>query len=548
MKSIINKILKEQTSKKERYRFINTVVSDIINRTSSQIIIHDYKEGKTLEIVFPFKKDYTFNFRKGDSINIPELQEDFINYVKETYGVTPKIAYVLWEIYKSHYTDTKFSSINESDDKLNKFYQYVVDDIIKNTTKTGDFIYPPFDTEHMGFNYGTLLSGRHMINYHHAYELKRRYGITMDERQIIWDLFTKRSFEVFYSKDYVNESTDKLNKFILNDIIRKTQWSDDYMDISLPSDTKYVPTVYIYNKLEELDEVGTPFIEFTTFVRREMYNYLRDTYGTDHNDTQRLINYYQDYLGDIIKQKLILGHDDEFDISLNESEDKIDRFYQFVVDDLVRKTDFRHLLERGDPIFSVRLVPHKYFGSYYISDDPEVISVSMRLLDGNIELEERNRHQNFSEDYDNIYFPTYGIEYEEFKMIYRRYVNAVVEIIKDKITDVNYTLNESVSKDITDVIVNDILSKTQVSEENNQIKFPFESRVMRLAGIYRAPKPFVNYFKSSLFKSFNESFYNYLKDTYGSSDEEIETVFNKLNKELYKKHPLKKYPRIKSLM
>ncbi len=341
-----------------------------------------------------------------------------------------------------------------------------------------------------------------------ADELARKLGIMVDEYGVVYG-YKGTSFIDELQPNSLNESETKVDRFInyiVNDLKGKTDSSGRLLFKNWKGNPRHNRLVELIGRINPQD--GIP---------GSVDTYLSDTYHIDNFDIQmeiwkRYVHWFVTHMVNESKE-------------LNESKNKwakLHKFQDFIVNDLMNKTTSVFDIDGY-----VILTPFNRFYKFYLYTFEE----------DNIEY-----RKDFCEHIKN----TYGSSKLECKLIWELYRRKVLEKFGDSFL---YNITESTDKknSIIDVIVNDILDKTLVSEEKNQIKFPFH-RALRLSGIYSAPRPFVNLGASSLWRVFQIDFEEYLKNIYGSSDEEVRIVFDKMNKELYKRFPLKTFKRIRSLI
>jgi len=152
---------------------------------------------------------------------------------------------------------------------------------------------------------------------------RNTYDLSVEEIEYLWSKYSTIIIDKFNNEKPLNESEDNRKRFldkILNWLVNDTKidyenksWYPTFMDTSLMmyKVTFMVrDTLYYHNPL-------------TLF-----YDYCVSTYDLNDKEIVYLWNVYRN----IIIEKL------NTEKSINESEDKLDRYFNYVIDDLVKRT------------------------------------------------------------------------------------------------------------------------------------------------------------------------------------------------------------------
>ena len=130
--------------------------------------------------------------RKGDDVFDDDDDEDFFNYLKDTYGFTKELLPQLQKKLErwAKETDPDYNKpLTESENKIGRYINYIVDDLVRNT----DIDY---DEKIIKFSFFSAPSSLFFLpsspySFFSKY-LKEMYGARDEEIQIIWDLFRER--------------------------------------------------------------------------------------------------------------------------------------------------------------------------------------------------------------------------------------------------------------------------------------------------------------------------------------------------------------------
>jgi hypothetical protein len=181
-----------------RKRFLDKIIEWLVNDT-----VIDYK-NRTWFPTFLDMGDYLATLRPLDISNLslyPIIR--FYDYCRKTYDLSVEEIEYLWSKYTIIIID-KFNNekpLNESEDKLEKYFNYVIDDLIKRTKHWTNpsnrdhigIIFPMY-YEELEFYYtedelkewlhGGWLVGSEDIKY-----LMDQYGLTEDECSRVMDIY-----------------------------------------------------------------------------------------------------------------------------------------------------------------------------------------------------------------------------------------------------------------------------------------------------------------------------------------------------------------------
>jgi hypothetical protein len=142
--TIINKLSK--------YRYVNESVNrkdDYLNRVTQFIVddtVVEYTSYGTIKFIPPFFKGYRYyEYEKNEEFILPFYSPlEFTEYCNNLYGLSDmKTIFTVWGKYKkllsNNYQQSINESVNISDNK--RFNDYVINDIIKNTSLEGHHFY-----------------------------------------------------------------------------------------------------------------------------------------------------------------------------------------------------------------------------------------------------------------------------------------------------------------------------------------------------------------------------------------------------------------------
>ena len=185
------------------------------------------------------------------------------------------------------------------------------------------------------------------------------YDLSGEEIEYLWGKYTIIIIDKFNNEKPLNESDDKRKRFldkILNWLVDET--GIDYEDRTwLPT---FINTGITFNSsplfpLTPL-EISNLFINPLTLF----YDYCEDTYGLDHEEIVYVWGKYR-----VIILKKINGGK-----PLNESEDKLEKYFNYVTDDLVKRT--KHWRHPGNPLHVGVMFPFYYDELEFYYDEYEL--------------------------------------------------------------------------------------------------------------------------------------------------------------------------------
>lgn len=192
-----------------RKRFLDKILKWMVDGTE----VHPYV--RTWFPTFLDMEDYSITLRPLDISNLslfPIVR--FYDYCRKTYDLSVEEIEYLWHKYTIIIID-KFNNekpLNESEDKLEKYFNYVVDDLVKRTKHwrySGNplhigIIFPMYvgETEYYYTDYelkewlhGGWLVGTDDIKY-----LMDQYGLTEDECSRVMDIYGIKMATLVLSK------------------------------------------------------------------------------------------------------------------------------------------------------------------------------------------------------------------------------------------------------------------------------------------------------------------------------------------------------------
>ena len=166
---------------------------------------------------------------------------------------------------------------------------------------------------------------------------RKTYDLSVEEIEYIWHKYTIIIIDKFNNEKPINESEDKRKRFldkILNWLVDETEI--DYEDRTwLPT---FIDTgnTFLNSPLFPITplEISNLFINPLTLF----YDYCEVTYGLDHEEIVYVWGKYR-----VIILKKINGGK-----PINESEDKLEKYFNYVIDDLIKRT--KHWLHPGNPL------------------------------------------------------------------------------------------------------------------------------------------------------------------------------------------------------
>jgi rubrerythrin len=480
-------------------KFFKFIIDDLLNRTKFER--KEIRGDVSYEITFPFPLRWD-RFSRKDIHNLhynksyiekgiigfnTEAEVNFMSYTNKTYGTTTMDEFkYIRDIYIKELTDKINSSepINES--KVERFKQYIIDDLLDKSTIRNDrerFYFPSY---HESLNPYTSKESYFFDEYFLPY-CKTHYGITDDEVENIF----VRYMDSIRDRTYrINESEDKKSRFqeyVIDHLLNKIEiehgdwYENNYFCESCGETWVDQWDSMVDDECPSCGEINSPD-ESEVFEGEGHILYILD--GQTLNDywissdepptapDRIFTEYCKTKLGlkgmeindawSLWREKVLEKK------SLNESEDKPERFLQFVLDDLKKNTTFNIKDDSIGLPFNV-IVGYSY-PSDYSSISPIPLSISIRTPEG---FRERciNHYAIIPNEVDNLWD-----KYREFLM------NIIQQI--------NPTLNESEDKEakLFNYIVDDLVKQTDLYVEEKDhdmdlVYLPFyEHKLIRKTG------------------------------------------------------------------
>lgn len=158
-------------------------------------------------------------------------------------------------------------------------------------------------------------------------------------------------------------------------------------------------------------------------------------------------------------------------------EDKKERFYVFILNDMLEKTRFKtnHYSNARDTI-DVYLYDGSFFSNFYVVYNDEEESVSDRIIDNSIKI--NYRHVNLHMKNEHV---KYGLSYNAFAKVYDRYLEEVIRILKEKLRQEPLNESENKKERFLKFVVDDLVENTKIvawinfhtRSLNGIVNFPF---------------------------------------------------------------------------
>lgn len=264
------------------------------------------------------------------------------------------------------------------------------------------------------------------------------------------------------------DKKDRFLNYVINDLIADTIIDYDKDFIYFYANHMPLPLSIFYSDLTKQHSkfLATPLPSFL--------NHCKERYALTEDE----VNYVWELYKTIMKDKITNKGN-----SINESEDKKERFINAILNDMINKTEFKYMESGGKKLLSVRLFTDIFFGSFYVLGQglndryvdrynrSKEEDVSNRTIDLTKDMEERERY--IYEIYHN--YNVYGINFNTFEELYKRYIDEVVSIIKEKIKP-NQTDNINESEDKREIFINaivdDLISKARIDYDKRIIYQP----------------------------------------------------------------------------
>lgn len=295
-------------------------------------------------------------------------------------------------------------------DKRNKYINYVIDNIFDTQIKfIGDEVIFYFCNINDGFSQipvSVFFSENSSWNkfdwndykeYDDSFEgdfitLLKNYGVDEDEVDIIEDMFHRLIDRIKdkISNNSLNESEDKRNKyinFVIDDLINNTK-----IEYERGRRRVYIP--FLNQSVFHIPFRSTP-PPFPPFSK-----YCKDRYGLTGNDLDYVWEQYVTTIKDKISNK----------DNINESDDKKERFINYVINDLVDRTKIEYVKEGKVYFPFISGTKHHPFTNLYLS--PDFFSESPAA-------------------FSDYCYDHFGLTGDESNYVWRQYRS----IIKDKITN-----------------------------------------------------------------------------------------------------------------
>jgi hypothetical protein len=493
MRSIIKKILKESTKKD---RFIDYIVDDLKSKTNSKgrIVFSNWDgQDRYNRWVDPL----TMFHDEG----VPGTIDTFMTKKYHTNDFEAQVE--VWNRYMDWWKNEFINTpLTESEDKIDKYYDVVVDDLVRNTEISfddyGNYSRPvlkvPYWKQKVQVNeFDPDILPHPSVSFRKY--VKKKYGTqNSDEVKEIWKRYKFIVWDHIYGDkgiiwgrytEDINESDnreEKLQNYVIDSLLKQTIVDQDKLKIH-------------YSFINKTTDFGS-FFENTTRVigiKVLIRQYIEDMFGyEDRDDSYRIYYRYYYKLIDKIHER----------DNINESMTKQDKFYKFIVDNLIKSTKIS-----GNKFYA----PHKPHAIYNvlvpINDNPPFIYPYDSLYSGFLE---------YVKD-------IYGISDSDIDNIFDVYSKSIIDVITSK-NIVSESRNQwSKRHNYYDFIVNDLLKNT--TERGVYVKTPFSD-----AYIFNKET-----FEEEDFRA-RYDFTEYIEERYG-----VNSMEKKLIWDLYRHRVLKEF-------
>lgn len=180
MRDIIKRILLEDKEE----RFLEFIINDLVNNTKI-----DYDKGEINHLYFTQIR-YTLPTLATLHI-LPILPIfSFSKYCRNTYGLTKQEIDYVWEKYRNIIIDKIINreNINESNNKKERFIQYVINELVNETNIYHDkgVVCTPYNLNHTLLYYKIKLRYPSLSSEFYDY-CKDIYGLTDQEIDYVWE-------------------------------------------------------------------------------------------------------------------------------------------------------------------------------------------------------------------------------------------------------------------------------------------------------------------------------------------------------------------------
>jgi hypothetical protein len=272
-----------------------------------------------------------------------------------------------------------------------------------------------------------------------------------------------------------NEYLDRIINFLVDDTNVDQKNKTWYPPFPTPHPHPMFKT--FFNLISMAEILGPRFLMDNVYVQN-FRTYFRDTYGISLGDKE-FKDLWLKYLY-TIKPK-ING------FTINESVDRKKEYLNRIVDFIVQDTEIDYKNDRIEGPFPI-------LSSFsYLPSDRYVIDYFSK----------------YCED-------TYGLTDDEIKYVWKKYINKIVN---------KKPIKESVNRkqEFLDKVANFIVDDTKIEVVSKKWNPPFMTIWLERSRLFSHDVPHAGIF---------HRFYEYCKETYGLSDDEIMGVWNKYTKSL----------------